>query len=140
MKFNFNICLKNLIFLYTILNFCYDLFVNTIKIQDGSYSLDTLELNTNEKFTEKSSEQKTLKLKNKINIRNANKIKLSEQKFNNFTKDIENSIINLQFYRKFIEDALSSLEKIPSNSQNEKPLYDIIETNKNNLIVEKSIY
>lgn len=58
--------------------------------------------------------------------------------YKNFTKVIESSIINMQFYRTMIKDAIKTFETINAASPNKESLLNIIESNKANLIGEKS--
>jgi hypothetical protein len=105
-----------------------------MKTQMKFSALDMLEVSTNDKSSDKLTETNEIKIKNKSKA----KLKVFEQNYNNFTKNLENAINNFQFYRKFIEDAISGLEKTIAGSPNEKSLLDVIEINKAKLINGKS--
>lgn len=134
MKISYYINVKSSLIIMILIQLFDEFYVETMKTQMKFSALDMLDLTTNDKLTEQTAEA----FENEIKIKSKEKLKVFEQKYNNFIKNLENVIVNLQFYRKFIEDAISGLKKIPAGSPNEKSLLDVIETNKVSLIKEKS--
>ena len=134
MKISFYIIVKSSLFLLIIFQFLNEFYIKAMKTQMKFSALNMLEASTIDKSSDKSTETNEIKVKNKSKA----KLKVFEQKYNNFTKILENAINNFQFYRKFIEDAISGLEKTKAGSPNEKSLLDVIEINKAKLINGKS--
>ncbi len=129
MKIKFIFEIYGAIFLLAINHLLSYLTVGNLKIKSKVSDLEMLKNTNNLKLSENLI----------TNNKNNDKIKVYEKKYKNFTLELENSLSNFKLYRKFLEEAIISLENLPLNSTNEKPIFDIIEKNKLNILKEKSI-